>query len=182
MNREDIEELNDIVDEYDRPAQKIARSSVGDNFVNVRYVSAFLTNSEGKLWIPRRKQTLERWPGGLDFTMGGAVLAGESYEAAAQREIFEELGIRVGAQDLHEIAYLSPNKFPVACFLKIYEWTGEEAPTKIEAEYAGGRWYEIDELVSELSANLQPHKGDLLPVVRLCYGAMKQADRKQYQP
>lgn len=175
-------EMVNTVNKNDQIVGQSDRRDIPGDFVNVRFVAAFIRNQLGQLWIPTRRLDKSRWPGGLDFAMGGAVEAGESYEQSAIREIREELGWNLTYQDLNEIAYLSPHKFPIACFLKVYELQREAEPAEIEDEYSGGRWYGVEELIAGLKTNRAPHKPDLLPVVRLCYGALQDLDRQKFRP
>lgn len=170
--------MTNIVDKHDRVVGERERREVPGDFVNVRYVAAFVRNESGQLWVPTRRPDKTRWPGGLDFAMGGAVDAGEDYLQAAVRETKEELGEDIKAGDLREIAYLSPYKFPISCFLKVYELNLEREPAVTGDEYAGAKWYSVGGLIAELLANRAAHKSDLLPVVRLCYGAMEAGPRR----
>lgn len=56
------------------------------------YILVF--NSKGELFIQKRTATKDIYPGYYDIAAGGVVLADESYEDSAQRELFEELGIK----------------------------------------------------------------------------------------
>ncbi|NIR17298.1 MAG: NUDIX domain-containing protein, partial [Desulfobacterales bacterium] len=56
------------------------------------YILVF--NSGGELYVQKRTQTKDVFPGYYDVAAGGVVLAGESYEEGAVRELLEELGIR----------------------------------------------------------------------------------------
>ena len=81
-----------------------------------RVVHICLFNSEGKMLIQQRQPFKEGWPDRWDVTTGGSALAGESPEQAAERELFEELGIR---HDFSEIRPLMTMNFPGAlttCF------------------------------------------------------------------
>ena len=51
-------------------------------------------NAEGKLLIQQRQPFKKGWPNMWDLSACGGVSAGEDTRAAAQRELFEELGIR----------------------------------------------------------------------------------------
>lgn len=114
-------ELFDIVDQHDQPTGQTApRGSIkGKNAINTRYVSLFITNDQGQLWCPTRRLD-GNWPGGLDFAVGGAVMAGETYQTAAIREAAEEMALNLQPAQLTELAYLSPYKYPIGCFTKIY--------------------------------------------------------------
>jgi isopentenyldiphosphate isomerase len=56
------------------------------------YVLVF--NSRGQLFVEKRTETKDVYPGYYDPAAGGVVLAGESYEQSAARELQEELGVR----------------------------------------------------------------------------------------
>jgi 8-oxo-dGTP pyrophosphatase MutT (NUDIX family) len=63
-----------------------------DNLIHrACYILVF--NSRGELFVHQRTDTKDVYPGFFDLAAGGVVLAGESYDAAAQRELAEELGI-----------------------------------------------------------------------------------------
>ncbi len=51
-------------------------------------------DSEDRLLVQRRTDTKDLYPGYYDLAAGGVVVEGESYDASAEREAEEELGIR----------------------------------------------------------------------------------------
>src|SRR5438045_3911121 len=70
-------------------------------------VVAILEDGAGRYLFIRRGLRLKRAPGWWCF-VGGEVEAGETFQAAAVREVLEEVGLRVEAlQRVHES--LSPN-------------------------------------------------------------------------
>lgn len=58
-------------------------------------VHACVFNSRGEMLLQRRQLDKDGWPGMWDITMGGSAVAGDDSRAAAERELFEEMGIRV---------------------------------------------------------------------------------------
>jgi 8-oxo-dGTP pyrophosphatase MutT (NUDIX family) len=48
---------------------------------------------DGRLLVHRRSDDKDIWPGRWDVAAGGVVTAGEAWDAAARRELGEELGI-----------------------------------------------------------------------------------------
>lgn len=61
-------------------------------------VLVFVFNSQGKVWVQLRPKTKTHYPGMWDISACGGVVSGETHEQAAERETFEEMGIKV---DLH---------------------------------------------------------------------------------
>ena len=51
-------------------------------------------SSDGRMLIQKRKETKAGWPGMWDISAGGAVTSGEDSALGAERELFEEIGIR----------------------------------------------------------------------------------------
>lgn len=56
------------------------------------YILVF--NSKGEIFVQKRTQSKDVYPGYYDVAAGGVVLAAETYEESAERELAEELGIR----------------------------------------------------------------------------------------
>ena len=80
----DVEWL-ELVNERDEVIGSVTRDEAWARRLPVRGVNAFLVNSRGELWIPRRTLHKRMFPGCLDMSVGGHVWCGESYEAAFRR-------------------------------------------------------------------------------------------------
>lgn len=52
-------------------------------------------NPRGEMLLQRRQLDKDGWPGMWDITMGGSAVAGDDSRRAAEREVFEEMGVRV---------------------------------------------------------------------------------------
>lgn len=89
-------ELWDVYDSHrvkkNYKIKKRTTLSPGDYHLVV-HVCVFNKNNE--MLIQKRKKSKEKWPGKWDFSSGGAAIAGEDSNTAAERELFEELAIRV---------------------------------------------------------------------------------------
>lgn len=59
-----------------------------------------LFNTKGELLIQKRQPTKEKWPGLWDLTAGGCAMRGENSRTAAERELFEELGLHLDLQSI----------------------------------------------------------------------------------
>lgn len=86
-------ETIDIVDDEDRVVARATRREMRERNLLHRAVYIFVVNSAGELFVHRRTATKDVYPGYWDVCVGGVVVAGESYDAAAEREIAEELGV-----------------------------------------------------------------------------------------
>ena len=58
-----------------------------------RCTFVLVRSSRGEVLIHRRSDDKDMWPGRWDMTCGGVVTAGEEWDAAARRELAEELGV-----------------------------------------------------------------------------------------
>ena len=86
-------ELVDIVDDDDRVVDRVTRAEMRRRNLLHRAVYILVFNRDGALFVHRRTDTKDVYPGHWDVAIGGVVAAGESYEQAAVRELAEELGV-----------------------------------------------------------------------------------------
>ncbi|MEJ2201903.1 MAG: NUDIX domain-containing protein, partial [Desulfuromonadaceae bacterium] len=88
------EELFDIVDDRDRViGQAPRRRCHGDPSLSHRVAHVLVFNSLGELLLQKRAKHKDVQPGRWDTSVGGHLDPGETYLAAACREMREELGI-----------------------------------------------------------------------------------------
>lgn len=87
-------EYFDIVDEDDRVIGRARRSECHGNPALVHRVAHVLVvNAAGDLLLQKRSPHKDIQPGKWDTSVGGHLDPGEEYEAAAMREMAEELGV-----------------------------------------------------------------------------------------
>lgn len=123
------DELLDLVDENDRVTGQKRRSEIyRQGLSNFRVVNAFLINSRGELWIPRRSAHKRIFPLCLDMSMGGHVKSGESYEQALHRELREELDLELKTVPWRLLGQLTPHENKVSAFMRVYEICSDNAP------------------------------------------------------
>jgi isopentenyl-diphosphate delta-isomerase type 1 len=94
---------HDVCDESDRVVGVATRGEIHQRRLMHRAVHVFVFNSKGELYVQRRSNSKDRFPGLLDSSAAGHVDAGESYERAAQRELMEELGLSVALREITKI-------------------------------------------------------------------------------
>jgi 8-oxo-dGTP pyrophosphatase MutT (NUDIX family) len=88
------DELVIIVDKENTEVGVVPRREMRSGRLRHRATYILVFNSKGELFVQKRTQTKDVFPGYYDIAAGGVVLAGESYEEGALRELEEELGIR----------------------------------------------------------------------------------------
>jgi len=87
------EEIFDVVDPADRVIGQAPRSQVHSLHLLHRAVHVLLFDRSGALLVQKRSATKDTYPGCYDSSASGHLNAGEEYDAAAERETQEELGL-----------------------------------------------------------------------------------------
>lgn len=64
-------------------------------------VHVCIFRSNGDMLVQQRQSSKEGWPNNWDLTVGGSSITGEISQTAAQRELFEELGLMIDFQYIH---------------------------------------------------------------------------------
>ena len=109
LHRADSEETMELWDVYDIDRQKtgkLAQRVNGKSMPEGEYhlvVHICLFNAKGQLLIQQRQLDKIGYPGLWDVTAAGSALAGENSSSAAARELYEEMGIPDGFDDVYLI-------------------------------------------------------------------------------
>lgn len=163
------EELLDLVDEQDNIVGSMLRGELyKQGLRNYRVVHAFIINSEGKIWTPKRLATKKLFPNGLDYSIAGHVTSGETYEEAMNKEASEEVNLDLNVIEFKEIAYLNPHTDNVHCFQKLYEIKMDEAPDYCREDFQGYEWLTPQEIIDKFEAG-ESMKEDIPTVLRRFY-------------
>jgi 8-oxo-dGTP pyrophosphatase MutT (NUDIX family) len=164
------DEWLDLVDDNDVVTGRMLRSEIiARGLSGFRVINAFLRNSRGEVWIPLRGPNKRQFPNCLDVSVGGHVAAGEDYDTAFVRELEEELRLVAGKVKWRRIARLTPARHGVSAFMWVYEVETDDTPAFNPDDFVSGRWLAPAVLLAELVSGV-PQKGDLLLLVRHCYG------------
>jgi isopentenyldiphosphate isomerase len=89
------DEIFDVVNERDEVVEQKPRSEVHRLGLKHRAVHVLVFNSRGEVFLQKRLMIKDRQPGLWDSAASGHLEAGEDYDAAAVRELQEELGLTV---------------------------------------------------------------------------------------
>ncbi len=131
-------------------------------------VHVLLFDGEGRLLIQRRQNFKKGWSGLWDLTLGGSAIAGETSADAAERELFEELGIRqsLAAQrptltfhfegGFDDFYLLTPDRLD-------HPLPPLDALSLQESEVAEVKWASLSEILSMIDTGaFIPYPGDFL--------------------
>lgn len=88
-----LTDVIDRVDDRNRPVGVIRRGDVLKQGANFRTVHVLLFDGQGRVLLQRLASGRRRFPGRLGSSVAGYLHHGESFEAAARRRTFEELGL-----------------------------------------------------------------------------------------
>jgi 8-oxo-dGTP pyrophosphatase MutT (NUDIX family) len=87
------DEIVAIVDEQNNVTGSALRSEMRAKGLPHRATYILVFNTKGELYVQKRTPLKDIYPGYYDVATGGVVLAGESYDESALRELHEEMGI-----------------------------------------------------------------------------------------
>jgi len=114
-------EIFDVVDEDDTVIGKITRGQTYKNKNLIHrsiYVAVF--NSKGELFMQQRSAAKDTDPGKWTISCTGHVSVGDTYEKAAERELFEELGVKLHLEYIDKFLVRYPIETEMTVFYKAY--------------------------------------------------------------
>jgi len=137
-------ELVDVVDQHDRVIGTVTRGEMRARRLLHRAVFIAVRHPDGRVLVHQRSPHKDLWPSRWDFAVGGVVSAGESYDAAAARELAEEVGVRdVVPERLGHRAFENAD---VALLATCYRVTSDGPFTFDDGEVVSVEWVEPDDL------------------------------------
>lgn len=139
-------------------------------------VHVCLFNRRGEMLIQRRHPDKPLWPGAWDLSAGGAAVAGDDSRSAAEREAFEELGLRLDLSGVRPALTVNLEN----CFNDIYLIEREvdiAALTLQPEEVVAVRWASQQEICRMIDAGtfVAFHKG----FIAALFDMRKNGDAKQ---
>ena len=158
----------DLVDGNDKKIGTIDRSEIsqlkndGDRYV--RTACAFIINSQGEYWVPRRTADKRIAPNGLDFAMAEHMGADEDYLDAAIRGFKEELNLELSPKELRLLGIIGPVP-DLPYFQAIYLYKSDVAPSYNPADFTDSFWSKPSDVIQRLE-NGEVAKSALLPAMK----------------
>ncbi|HHD63835.1 MAG TPA: NUDIX domain-containing protein [Desulfobulbaceae bacterium] len=155
------QEIVQIVDADDNEIGAVARHIMRRQRLIHRASYILVFNNKQELFVQKRTMNKDMYPGYLDVAAGGVVLAGESYEQSAERELDEELGIRIKLRFLFDQYYEdTDNRVWGRIFSCIHE-----GPFTFQPEEVADGWFMPIDKALHLSKK-EPFTPDGLEILR----------------
>lgn len=138
------DEVFDVVDEADEVTGQATRREVHERNLLHRAVHVFVLNRHGELLLQKRSRFKDVHPGVWDSSVAGHLDAGENYEAAAARELDEEMGIQGVSPE--EIGRISPCESTGWEHVRLFLVRWDGVPRFPSSEVEAALWMGSDEL------------------------------------
>lgn len=176
--KEKNENLAEIWDLYDKnriptgKTHKRGEPMKEEDYHMVVHVCIF--NSKNELLIQQRQPFKEGWPNMWDLTVGGSATSGDTSQSAAEREVFEEIGLKLDLSDIRPVFTINfPDGFDDYYLieqdvdlskLKLQEtevqrvkWAGKEEVLKMEEEGLMIPYWFLERLFEIKNYNINRH-------------------------
>lgn len=159
----------DLVDKNDKvigtinqaDEQTLLKSKAGF----IRGVVAFIQNSEGKMWIPKRTAHKRIAPNGLDFSVAEHVQRGENYEQAIIRGFKEELLLDIDKSKLSLLGILEPIPQLPYFFIAVYVYSANEVSDYNKTDFSNFQWLSAHSVIELIDKGV-PCKIALKPAIQ----------------
>jgi 8-oxo-dGTP pyrophosphatase MutT (NUDIX family) len=155
------DEIVTIVDEHNEVVGSAPRREMRARRLPHRSTYILVFNRAGEIFVQKRTSTKDIFPGYFDPVAGGVVLAGESYEEGAARELAEELGIRGIPLERHFDFYLADES--VRVWGRVFSCVYDGPLVLQEEEIESGEFAPLDEVMRR--ARTEPFTPDGMYVV-----------------
>ena len=139
------DELFDVVDADNQITGQLTRGEVHARKLFHRAVHVFVFNKRGDLLLQQRSMFKDAHPGVWDSSVSGHLNVGETYQAAALRELDEEMGIHPETTP-EEIARITPCEPTGWEHVRLYLTRHSGAVHFPAAEVEAAAWFPVAEI------------------------------------
>ncbi len=145
-----LDEPFDVVDERDEVIGVSTRGEVHRRRLRHRAVHVLVFNGAGQVFLQKRSLAKDTSPGCWDSSCSGHLDAGEDYDAAAIRELQEEIGITVEAAPERWLRLEACRETGME-FVWVYRLAHEGPFTLHPAEIESGAWFSPEEVTRAIA-------------------------------
>lgn len=139
------EEYFDVVNDRDEVIGQELRREVHRKGLKHRAVHVLVFNAKGHVFLQKRSLKKDQFPGTWDSSASGHLAPGETYDDAAVRETFEEIGLKLEAAPTR-LFKMSACKETGQEFVWVYR-CASEGPFKLDpTEVEHGNWFRADDI------------------------------------
>jgi isopentenyldiphosphate isomerase len=162
------EEIFDVVNERDEVVGQAPRAEVHRRGLNHRAVHILVFNRRGELFLQKRSMKKDNHPGVWDSSSSGHLDAGEEYDHAVVREVWEEIGLRL-AQTPTRLFKIDACAETGREFVWVYRCEAE-GPFQLQPEEVEtGAWF----APAALDRWLAERPGDFAPTFPVIWGKLR---------
>ncbi len=158
------EEWFDVVNERDEVVGRATRREVHATGLWHRAVHILVFDSVGRVFLQKRSMSKDLSPGLWDSSCSGHLDSGEDYDAAAMRELGEEIGVRI-AKCPDRWFRLTPSEQTGWEFVWVYRLRYDGAITIDPVEIQYGEWVAPEEVTTRTAVR----PADFCPSFRLLW-------------
>ncbi|MDH5527506.1 MAG: NUDIX domain-containing protein [Nitrospirota bacterium] len=152
-------EILDVVDAANNVVGQATRREIHEQGLMHRSVHVFLVDHDARLYIQKRAETKETFPGAHDSSCAGHVNAGEDYAVCAVREMEEELGLAADQHELVQVCELEAGEDNGWEHVRFFVSRTRHQPTPDPEEVAHGAFYtlnEVEDLIADPANHFAP--------------------------
>jgi isopentenyldiphosphate isomerase len=139
------EEIFDVVNERDEVIEQRPRRDVHRLGLQHRAVHVLVFNARGEIFLQKRSLAKDCFPGAWDSSASGHLDQGEEYDAAAVRELREEIGLAI-AQPLQRLFKIAACPGTGQEHVWVYRCEAEGPFTLHPEEIERGDWFTVEQV------------------------------------
>ena len=158
-------EILDVVDADDLVVDAMERGEIHRKGLFHRSVHVFLLDEAGRIYLQKRSFEKLEHPGKWDSSASGHVDSGESYQAAAARELEEEIRVKASPEPVLRVRGSEETGMEHSVLFQVRRRTTDPEPSPNPREILEGRFFGTGEIEAAIATEPETFS----PSFRLLY-------------